>query len=210
MNPISRITMYDALTMLASGVILSALFVSFPKDGTCYSVLFWVVCYLIGMVYHRIVEYFYRKDRNREDLLEESFKRIQNKYPCKLSGFYSEQRYYTAYYCLMKRNCLGNIPVLEAQVAFIRNIIWILFGYGVFLLMERYSRDINLCFGCYLHYNKEFYEAIMNLFGGCLWIACSFFVGLACCLMKCCMVAQKKIHELVWEGYAFLEETKNE
>jgi hypothetical protein len=94
--------------------------------------------------------------------------------------------YYTAYYVLMKANMLNSIPVLEAQVAFLKNIASITLAYTIVIckcdsFLCWYHLCINPC--CLI-------SALLILFGGMILALISI---------------QKKIYYLIWEGYEYLD-----
>jgi hypothetical protein len=94
--------------------------------------------------------------------------------------------YYTAYYALMKANMLYNIPVLEAQVALLKNVA-----------------PITLIYAIVIHYCDSFlcwYHLYIN--SCCLTSA---LLILLVCMVKALVSIQNKIYELVWDGYEYLE-----
>ena len=93
--------------------------------------------------------------------------------------------YYKAYYYLMERQSLNNIPTLEAQVSFIKNLIPVILLYIIYFCCDERS--------------------IGSLPSGFLPI--SLFV-LTIGLAYTCHSIQNKICELVWEGYIYLSDKK--
>ena len=103
-----------------------------------------IVAYLLGMIWNKVVECLcglpnekkcFRKFstilssflRNNSKLIREAEQKVLSQ-PDKRDIFkYSDndelRRYYFAYYYLQEKQSLGNIPILEAQEAFIRNFI---------------------------------------------------------------------------------------
>ena len=199
MNPISRVTMYDALTMLTSGFLLCIMV--FPIRYCCCDshwsreILFGILSYAIGLVYHRVLDglAFEGWDylRDNEVMIRNSHRKIRKKFYGKLNKPSTLEGYYDAYYCLMKNEKLGNIPILEAQVAFIRDIVPIFMFYAIGV----YCFD----FGIWRNMDR--------------WIFTRDEIEVFCVLVVLLLivirfVSQYKIYELVWEGDAFLEETK--
>ncbi|MDE5703752.1 MAG: hypothetical protein K2H70_02895 [Bacteroidales bacterium] len=239
MNPLAGLTMYDALAMLVSGFMWGLLLFPWPDniENTCSGVLFGILCYIIGLVYHKMLDVllgpwnFLKKQwwvdldkavqdrlrdwnlcnriktwwvtlkaflqgnkdclRNNPNLIAKAYAKVQAENSERLTRESSENDYYTAYYRLMKNNCLGNIPVLEAHVAFIRNIVPILI---VYLVTICFCSDSKLC------------QMVNNLFGEhchCVWILWLALIMLLICIR---FWIQNKIHELVWEGSCFIKE----
>lgn len=196
MNPLSGLTMYDALTMLVSGYMWNFLFL--PENmRNEKDVMFWVVCYIVGLVYHRILDWFASAGldclRNNESMLKKSHRKVRKEYPQRMKKKPIKDDYYEAYYNIMKNNSLGNIATLEAQVAFIRDIVPIL---GVYF--------IGLCF-----FEFEIYEKIEHLFGGRCCAALLLLASMAI-LIVVRYISQKKIYELVWEGSCFIQDKEDE
>lgn len=216
MNPMSSLTMYDALTMLTSGFLWCSLFLSGILEKPCESVLFWVACYIVGLIYHRALDGFVswcekseskdqneqkgkkcaicRKEsysRNSPKLIAKAHAKVQAENPGKLTVGASKTDYYLAYYALAKNNSLGSVPVLEIQAALLRNLILILGVYNF----------VTCCYGYWIYgmidcrFLRYLCGVVISLL--ILWI-----------LWLLWRFTQYKIHELVWEGYAFLEETE--
>lgn len=217
MNPLAGLTMYDALAMLVSGFMWSLLLFPCPQNDICSSVFFGVLCYIIGLVYHRSLDYFcdirckkelkkshkkcftLRKKcaiwkekcclRNNRYAIRKAYKKVRAENLGKLNVVPSKVNYYAAYYRLMKNNCLNNIPVLEAQVAFCRNIIPILLVY------------------CIKDFLPEGICQMRQQWFGCCGVYVFWGVAIVMLILVWCFT-QKKIYELVWEGYFFIKEEK--
>lgn len=200
MNPLSRVTMYDALTMLTSGFLLCIMV--FPIRYCCCDshwsrgILFWVICYAVGLVYHRILDglAFEGWDylRDNEFLIRKMHRKIRKKFDGNVKKPSTLEGYYDAYYCLMKSRKLGSIPILEVQVAFIRDIVPILIVYaiGVYFFEFGIWKDMD-------HW----------LFTRC---EIEIFLVLAILLLVVIrFVSQYKIYELVWEGDYFIQQCDN-
>lgn len=182
-----KVSVYDSLSMVATGYLLLLLFVP-ELDLSEKTVLVFIACYVVGLVYHKIMERLLKSLRNPMCLLKKSYQKVDKEFDIKDTIAPSEKDYYGAYYLLMKRQCLNSIPVLEGQEAFVRNIIPILVVYVLQL--------------CCCHSSLE------NLFGN-LW-------GMGCCpagvilliviaLLVIWYSLKLKIHKLVWEGAYFLK-----
>ncbi len=192
----SKVTLYDFLSMVIPGFLLLILFSLWFNINTINeineiydAILLSIISYIVGLVYHKTVEYLFNRMnlRNNEKDLEESAKRFYNDYKkcSKKSKFqhdkHSIQKYYEAYYKLMKENMLNNIPILEAQVAFIRNILPITLLYSFTVRFFRINFYINYC-GL----------SLLLLLTVLVLVAVFFSV-------------QSKIYYLVWEGNEYLK-----
>ena len=115
------------------------------------------------------------RKRSREENLKNDWKRLREQLIIK--------NYYDAYYRLAEHKSLGSIPVLEAQAAFIRDIVPIL---GLYLIGVFWGE-----FGIYKNMDRFLftrYEVGVFLGGAILLLVVARFVS------------QYKIYELVWEG----------
>lgn len=94
-----------------------------------------VLCYVVGLVFHRTVEisvgcsvrnspFLIKKARQS---LAEDFVIKQENDDAHITENYYIENYYTAYYWLQSNGKLGNIPLLEAQSAFLLNL-WCVIG----------------------------------------------------------------------------------
>jgi hypothetical protein len=102
----------------------------------------------------------------------------------------NRHEYYKAYYALMKANKLNSIPVLEAQVAFLRNIAPITLSYII---------TIYCCYHCCCCCCHSLVPAIVT--------PCCFIIALLILLVGMVIAffsIQNKIYYLVWEGYEYL------
>lgn len=107
---------------------------------------------------------------------------------------YSLPQYYKAYYFLMKNNMLNNIPILEVQVAFTKNIASIAFLYSILPLMS--------CTAIHIFVNN-YHPALPYC------IALTLLI-LTVALLWTMVKTQDKIYELVWEGDKYLRMINNE
>ena len=231
----TQTSLYDFFAIVVPGFLWVLLISLWCKDicqfaclnGVVDTTLFFIVCYGIGLLWHKGVEWalgkiskFIKKKRINSFLLclrkwagekkcrqwlldyryifrndEYAIKRSRDKFKKEYErdgGTFKKQektdnryKYYTAYYALMKNNMLNSIPVLEAQVAFLKNMVF---------LIPFFIIPVCCC-------------------------SCSFSW---CCLSLCCLASiplilliafvfflalisiQKKIYYLVWEGYEYL------
>jgi hypothetical protein len=189
----SKFTLYDLLAMFVQGFLLVMLF----RICGCYQFEFFanevnsiysiIVCYVIGMIYHKAIESLITEIgfRNNEKCIKKSAEKFYNDY--KKDGGngdnfqFDKHSYYIAYYNLMKNGMLYNIPTLEAQVAFICRILPITLFYIIVLCCcENILPGINNC-------TLAIFLLIIDIF-------------LALLLIK----IQNKIYYLVWEGNEYL------
>lgn len=186
MNIVSKLTLFDTLCMMVPGyMILSLQNGAFVLNGT---IPFFIFCYIIGLVYHRMVESLLFWLRNNTCLIKKAAKQVSNEIKAKLPEPRLDE-YYKAYYYLMEKNYLGNIPVLESQVAFCKDIFIIL----IFMIVLG-------AYGCFDY-------------SGLCENTCNFVMILlisTLALIYICYKSQMKIHYLVWLGYHYLKHQGNE
>ncbi|MDR3180944.1 MAG: hypothetical protein LBT61_03330 [Prevotellaceae bacterium] len=199
MNPKSSI--YDFFAMVIPGFLWLLLisfcckwnftFAGYGIDGIIGGTMLFIACYTIGLVYHKLVELMTNKwFRNNRCCIRKSWEKFCTEYKKDNDKKENSQwtkgnrhDYFKAYYTLMKEGMLGSIPVLEAQVAFLRNLV---------LITVAYTIKMYCCSWCWC----------------CLSISpCSFTVALIILLvlMVVALISiQNKIYYLVWEGYEYL------
>ena len=168
-------------------------------------ILIFIISYAIGLVYHKIVEKIVKKCTdyccNNSAQIKKSAEKVIQEYEnsrCYKSGLKDDvfntatavetskkdrHCYYKAYYYLMEKQSLNNIPTLETQVAFIKNIIPIIMLYIVYFCC---------CDSIVLFYSLPC----------CMLPILLFLLGIGLLLTCCCI--QNKIYKLVWEGYIYL------
>jgi hypothetical protein len=101
------------------------------------------------------MEWAFKPFRNRKSSIKKAADKFYQDYCAKKNmknGKYLKE-YYKAYYSLMKNNYLNSIPVLEAQVAFIRNMLIIVPIYIIILSCcgrNCNSLPVNPCCGAVL------------------------------------------------------------
>jgi hypothetical protein len=194
----AKSSIYDFFAMVIPGFLWLLLisfcckwnfmFADYDADGIIGGTMLFIACYTIGLVYHKLVELMTNKwFRNNRCCIRKSWKKFCKEYEKdndnKKNSQWTKGDYFKAYYKLMKEGRLGNIPVLEAQVAFLRNLV---------LITAAYTIKMYCCACC------------------CLSISpCSFTVALIILLvlMVVALISiQNKIYYLVWEGYAYLND----
>lgn len=158
------------------------------KDNISFVIGVFTFSYLTGLLF----KWFMEKVLN--DFLRNSPTRIRRAYNRSNCIFEKKRlpdnekelikKYYIAYYKALKGNLNTSIPILEAQIAFLRGILPIMFLY----LATSHCWIDKL--GC----------------GYCLFIFISIVVFLGCCILMWHL--QDKLHQLVWEDayYADLVE----
>jgi hypothetical protein len=238
------------LAMLIPGFLLLKLF---PRcfgylidlDPVKNVIITFTISYGIGLIYHKVIEWLYSiiGFRNNKEWIKKSAKKFYYKY--RKDGGNTQNsnlpdnlhEYYKAYYALMKENMLNNIPILEAQVAFIRNMLPLMVMYIIITLYRCGNNlcSINLCFvtiilltiGIILvikhtEVQNEIYYLVP------LSVVYIIVLVLCCCCNNCCINSclaaiillpigaillikiQKKIYELVWEGDEYRKKLQNE
>lgn len=184
-NPLAKLTMYDMLTMLVPGFLWCHLFWSGTLEEQCESVLFWVVCYIVGLIYHRTLDAVAGKCkclRNNPKWIKKAYAKVYDENAEK-SDDECKKDYYAAYYRLMKNNGLGNVPVLEAQGALLRNLILILGVYNF----------VACCCGYWIYGKIDC--CVWQYFGGVV-----ITLAVLVILFGVWYGTQMKIHMLIWEG----------
>lgn len=135
MNASTTIGLYDFLNMVVMGFLLLFPVVTFPTDAVF---LIWLIpCFIVGLIYHKLMENTLGVCmRNKKCMISNAYESVNGKENKEKS---SKENYYKAYYFLIKKGLLGNIPRLEAQVAFMRNLLPILVIYSALSLKGKYS-----------------------------------------------------------------------
>ena len=116
MNASTTIGLYDFLNMVVMGFIILFPIISSPNEFH-----FFVSCFIVGLIYHKLMENTLGICmRNKDCMILKAYESVNGKENEKDS---SKENYYIAYYFLIKKGLLGNIPILEAQAAFLRNLL---------------------------------------------------------------------------------------
>lgn len=192
MNNIGQLSLFDFLSILLVGFLIVVPFYN-PAipDSFIYSTFVMLVSYVVGLCYHRIIEALYSclGLRNNKCMIDKAYKDVCKEFPTACIMENSKESYYDKYYLLMQKGCLGSIPILEAQLAFMRNIIPILAAYVGLLLAgcSKVCALVHNLFGCG---SQCIVAVILTVF---------FFV-----LIMMLYSVQLKIHKLVWEGGYFV------
>lgn len=184
MNNFSKLSLYDFLAMLIPGFVILWFFNFFGIDSSnvVNDFLIAVLCYVTGLFYHKVIEYISHKLHLIRNVCLETraWEKFHDKIneskdvPEKIDDFYV-----AAYYKLAKNGCLMNIPVLEAQEAFLRNMIPLLLFLIPYVGCNCSNFEYECCFPLFL--TLLFVASII------IWVCISL-----------------KIYFLVWEGNHYL------
>ena len=152
------------------------------------SLPFFILAYLVGIVYHKLIEYLFLPLRNCQGMIEKGKYMAAKSFVkhCKEPISNKVIDYYEAYYYLMRKNCLYIIPVLEAQVALIKSIYPIIVFYLIYLSAN--------CSVINMEDDLRLFIVIT------LWI---LIVMLPWVWYK----IQLKVYQFVFEGYFFIQES---
>ena len=188
----SKLTLYDFFCILISGYLILFPFMVNELCELCKSLPLFILAYLVGIVYHRIMEILFLPLRNCHCMIKKGKERAQkiyNEHSNKTTS-YPDVDYYEAYYYLMMKNCLYVIPVLEAQVALIKTIYPLLIMYTICL-------SANCPIVCIDNNLRVFIVVTLGILVvtlPCIWY-----------------IIQLKVYEFVYEGFFFIQESeKNE
>ena len=184
MDIIPKLTFYDSLCMMVCGyIILCIMMGTLNPNG---NVLFYVFCYLVGLVYHRLLEMMTPCLRNIPCMIKQGRESVKE--GTSVLPPATRVNYNKAYYLLMDKQCLNNIPILEAQAAFCKDMFLLLLSLLVGVLSSHFEGD-GMEFG--------FYPTSL------------FLLALIIALVFVWYYTQMKIHHLVWEGYYYIFSTLN-
>ena len=181
----SKITLYDFFCILISGYLIIFPFIFNEVCDISKSLPFFILAYLVGLVYHTIIERLYLPLRNCRCMIEKGKDRAISSFEkhCKRTISIPNVDYYEAYYYLMMKNCLYVIPVLEAQVALIKTIFPIIVLYAIYLSAN--CSIINM-------------EDDLRLF---IVITLGILIVTLPCVWY---IIQVKVYRFVFEGYFFI------
>jgi len=197
MNSFSKLSLYDFLAILIPGFVILWFFHFFYLNVDCpvTGILIAILSYLTGLCYHKLMELVVKLLHLRRNKCMESYARKhfydklkkendQTPIPEINSDKSIDDEYVRAYYSIAKTGCLMNIPVLEAQETFLRNMIPLIFI--EIIRMGCDTRNDNVC--------------CISIFLGVILLL-SVFVWFSITI---------KIYELVWEGdYYLFQKEKN-
>lgn len=152
MNISTSIGIYDFLNYLVIGAILSFIFVPWIPQNATTLVLWAIPCFIVGLIFHKVIESLIGKyTRNNKKLILSAFRKEAQYCDKKINEpILIEKEYYRAYYSLLEKNLLGNIPRLEAISSFFQDLFFIVLFYTSFLL---YHSIYYKGFSLYIIYN---------------------------------------------------------
>ena len=181
----SSIKFYDFLCMLLCGYLIVCLIFGRTIPFNESNLLIWLLCYVVGLIYHRILEHILVFMNYIECMSKRAYRAIFEENNA--IDECTQENYIQAYYELMRANCLNTIPVLEAQAAFLRNmflpLVWFAVASGT---------------GCV---NLEFMQI-----DNCV---ITTLIGFFCTIIPIVwFLTQYKIYYLVWEGKKYLKTNK--
>lgn len=136
-----QLSLYDTLGMLVPGFVILWWFCPVDKCSSQFISDNWVwvtiLCYMIGLIYHRIIEslMYCSGMRRNTCMLKKAWKKVWKGEFNQSSDI--QEKYDIAYTRLAKYNCLFSIPVLEAQEIFLRNSILLIIGSMIKLAYDK-------------------------------------------------------------------------
>lgn len=189
---LGKSTLYDMLACIIPGYLLlllaNLLFapnITLNIDNVSIAIGVFTLSYLTGLLLKWLMENILN------GFLRNTPKRIRNAYDKSNCIFKKEalpdkeedlmQKYYIAYYKALKGNMNSSIPTLEAQIAFLRSILPVIFLY----LATSY---------CWL---------VKIGHGYCLFIFITIIILIGCIALIWHL--QDKLHQLVWEDAYYAE-----
>lgn len=127
-----KVSVFDFLNLLIMGFLLLDLFFGIGSAKDPDWIYISVFSFLFGLIYHQIMERTIGELlRNNAKIVYAAYDKLKNRLHISDMFEKSEESYLKAYYLIAKNDCLMNIPVLEAQITFVRNIWVILILYLV-------------------------------------------------------------------------------
>lgn len=182
MKSFSKLSLYDFLAILIPGFVILWFFDFFKLNIACpiIDILIAILSYLTGLCYHKLMELVVTitNVRRSKNLQEKAWKKFYNgigvekDFPNNIDVAFVQ-----SYYKIAKEGCLMNIPVLEAQETFLRNMIPLVFFSIIRLGCCNNCRALCVFLGVLLLWSIVGWLSIM-----------------------------KKIYELVWEGSYYLSQ----
>ena len=218
----SKLSLYDILAMLIPGAfIICWVDVIFCNQKIIDSftskwltgMLFIAVCYLMGIIYCRLMEYLWRyigKFINNPKRMKKSFdkkvevmnskkvfenelfgelKRFKPSVDKEEDGCKIQDIYYEAYAFVAKNTYRKDVHILESQFAFLRNMLPLVFLFIVLIANKTKVEIIS-------------HDTCCIIITVLLIIAVFIFVSM-------CLI-QRKIYDIVWEDYEYLRRVKDD
>lgn len=188
---LGKSTLYDTLACIIPGYLLllwgKLLFttnITLKINDINIAIGIFTLSYLTGLLLKWIMEVLLNRFlRNRPNRIRQAYNRSQCIFEKKhLPDNVNElmKQYYIAYYRAMKGNPNSSIPILEAQIAFLRSILPVALLY-VFTF-------------CYWHDNIGHVYCLVLFFSIVIIIGCSYLMWRL----------QGKLHQLVWEDEYYI------
>lgn len=158
MNVSASLGIYDFLNFLIIGAVLSLIFVPWVPYSTEELALWTIPCFIVGLVFHKIVENSIGKlTRNNNELIKIAFEEKAKFCDIDIkteSPNWIEKEYYRAYYYLMEKDKLGCVPLLEAQSSFLQNLTVALSLYEAFSISSYFYNHLDSkCFTIHFVYD---------------------------------------------------------
>lgn len=178
MNTITGFTFYDSLNKLTVGTLLLLLAGGMIGEKAETNILFFVTAFIIGIFYQTFIKDRTRFLTNNLHMIKKAHENVilKNKYITK-------DDYLEAYYNVVKNGFLMNIPTLEAQENFLRNIWLICLMYLIAVLADCCQSSISEIICQYSKCAIAMFLLLLIVFIPFVWYK-----------------IQMKIFELVWEG----------
>lgn len=220
-----KLPLYEILAMIIpGGVIIASIWIALGGfdytyrdiDSCCtcgqntfftdviIGIIFITTSYIVGLIIHAFAEITFSRLRNNPKAIETQLENIQkNNKDINLRSFLSINRdldvrskYILAYCNLMEKNKLGAVPLIESQVAFLRNLIMALACCPIIYLIIIGLRN-HCCCTC-------------NHYVACL--SCSHYIIATVGIWAGCFILylvmkqrQNKIYHYIWESINYLK-----
>lgn len=155
MNISTSIGIYDFLNYLVIGAILSFIFIPWIPQNAATLVLWAIPCFIAGLIFHKVIESSIGKyTRNNKELILSTFRKEAQYCDKKINEpILIEKEYYRAYYSLLEKNLLGNIPELEAISSFFQDLFFIVL---IYTITSSFLSLYSICNNCVSQTNIDF------------------------------------------------------
>lgn len=184
----SKLTLYDFLCIFIFGWLILFPFIGCIGDEPKMQVAIFIFSYIVGLLSHKCIECGSKKIKTLEKWLSDLESKARDeaftKFKKKTKETITDRKftYVEAYYYLIKNNSLNVIPVLEAQVAFLRNLLLILPYYFFIVLYKR-----------------------LEIFDFCYCTVLLFIIIIFAIAFLIWQLIQRKVFYLVWEGCFYIQ-----
>lgn len=136
-----NLNLYDTLTMFVSGFLIVTWY---PKLCECFEPLdtskfiTLIICFIIGLIYHTLLSCVLGCLRNNKCMIKKAYKEVYgSEYTDCYDKLYDD--YLKSYYRIMREQCLGNIPILEAHEAFLRDTFLLILLHVILLACDGFT-----------------------------------------------------------------------